>query len=64
MFYANKEFFDYCNVKISSAELYTLLDEMISEGLLFINTQWMNEKNEYPFALTALGKLRWKDIKE
>ena len=45
-------------------ELDLLLDEMINEGLITINKQWINEKNEYPYSLTQKGRYIWRNIKE
>jgi hypothetical protein len=58
------EYFEFGSIDITEKELDLLLDEMINEGLITINKQWINEKNEYPYSLTQKGRYIWRNIKE
>lgn len=58
------EYFEFGSIDITEKELDLLLDEMINEGLITINKQWVNEKNEYPYSLTQKGRYIWRNIKE
>lgn len=58
------EYFVFCNVNISEAELGTLLDKMVADGLIIVNRQWQNEKGEFPYALTTKGREMWSAIEE
>ena len=55
-------YFKFVEVNISEKELDFLLNEMIAEGLITIKQDWKNEKDEYPYSLTNLGKIAWKNI--
>ena len=57
------EYFEFGSIDITEKELDLLLDEMINEGLITINKQWINEKNEYPYSLTQKGRYIWRNIK-
>ncbi|HIS35248.1 TPA: hypothetical protein IAC10_01265 [Candidatus Scatousia excrementigallinarum] len=57
------EYFEFVSVDISEEELNLLLNEMINEGLIVINKQWTNEKNEFPYSLTKKGKELWAKMK-
>ena len=58
------EYFMFINVAITSLELEELLSEMVDDGLISINRNWKNEKNEYPYALTHKGKMLWDQLPE
>lgn len=58
------EYFVFCNVNISEAELGALLDKMVADGLIIVNRQWQNEKGECPYALTTKGREIWNAIEE
>ena len=58
------EYFVFCNVNISEAELGALLDKMVADGLIIVNRQWQNEKGEFPYALTTKGREMWSAIEE
>ncbi len=58
------EYFVFCNVNISEAELDALLDKMVADGLIIVNRQWQNEKGEFPYALTTKGREMWSAIEE
>lgn len=58
------EYFKFFEIDITEKELDLLLYEMLCEGLIVVNKQWMNEKNEYPYSLTEKGKTAWENIKE
>ena len=49
-------------VEIQNDEVRKLLNEMVDENLIIINTSWKNEYNEYPYSLTEKGKKAWEDI--
>ena len=58
------EYFVFCNVNISEAELDALLDKMVADGLIIVNRQWQNEKGEFPYALTTKGREMWSALEE
>jgi predicted transcriptional regulator len=58
------EYFMFINVAITSLELEELLSEMVDDGLISINRNWKNEKNEYPYSLTHKGKILWHQLPE
>ncbi len=51
-------------INISSLEIKKLLDEMLAEGYIYINYNWKNEHDEYPYSLTEKGKKAWENINE
>ena len=51
-------------VDIPACEIKTILSEMIEEGYVFINNEWKNQYEEYPYSLTEKGKNAWKEIEE
>lgn len=57
------EYFKFNAIDISESELDSLLNEMLAEGLIAINRQWRNERNEFPYTLTKKGRYRWENIK-
>ena len=57
------EYFDFNEISITTDELDLLLNDLLIEGLITINQQWKNEKNEFPYSLTDKGKTVWKNIK-
>lgn len=62
------QIYEYCqlppSIKILRFELKQMLDEMIKDGLVFINYNWKTEKDEYPYSLTEKGKEAWRNIQE
>ncbi len=58
------EYFNFCKTSITDEELDSTLNEMLTEGLITINSEWKNEHGEYPYSLTDKGKNAWKDIEE
>lgn len=59
------EYFELAiEMNISPLEIKKLLIEMVEEGYIFINYNWKNEHDEYPYSLTEKGKKAWRDIKE
>lgn len=56
------EYFVFNAIDITADELDLLLKDMLSEGLITINYQWKNEKNEYPYSLTNKGRTVWENI--
>ena len=56
-----KEYFDHFNIFIEDDELQRLLNDMEREQLIAVSTNWVNEKNEHPYCLTAKGKKLWKN---
>lgn len=57
------EYFKFCEIEISHAEIKRLLAEMLEEGYVVINFSWQNEQYEYPYSLTEKGKEMWNRIK-
>ena len=56
-----KEYFDHFIISIEDDELQKLLDDMEREQLIAVSTNWVNEKNEHPYYLTARGKKMWEN---
>ena len=59
------EYFELAaEMNIDHTEIKRLLAEMLDEGYIFINYNWKNEHDEYPYSLTEKGKKAWKKIKD
>ena len=51
-------------INISPLEIKIILEEMLTEGYIYINYNWKNEHDEYPYSLTEKGKKAWESIQE
>ena len=57
-----KEYLDYADIRIDDNELKMLLDDMVKNQLIAIDTSWTNEKHEFPYRRTVKGTEAWKKI--
>ena len=57
---------EYCklppSIEISKIELEQVLDEMIQEGIIYVNNKWKTENDEFPYSLTEKCKRVWEKI--
>ena len=57
------EYFELvAKVDASPLEIEILLEEMLAEGYVYINYDWKNEHNEFPYSLTQKGRDAWEKI--
>lgn len=56
-----KEYFALFNETIDDITLANTLNKMLDDGLIVLKKEWKNEKNEYPYSLTDIGKRAWSD---
>ena len=57
------EYFELAvGIKITPFEVKKILAEMVEEGYIYINRNWKNEHDEFPYSLTEKGRNAWEEI--